>query len=97
MLFEKLFHCKKKGRINRRKMTVHVDGVEPFKNEKFEGFSLYWSGNIGFGQYVIYRGTGENEWHADSECMDSNDDKWFIKRLLLDFVSQVKIDEVGRK
>ena len=92
MLFEKLFRRKKKGRINRKKMTVRVDGVEPFKNEWFEGFTIYWSGNIGFGQYTIYRSNGSEEWCGDSECMDSNDDKWFIKRLLSDFVSQLEID-----
>lgn len=92
MLFEKLFHRKKKDHIDRKKMTVRVDGVEPFKNEAFEGFTIYWSGNIGFGQYTIYRSGGSAEWYGDSESMDSDDDKWFIKRLLDDFVSQLKID-----
>lgn len=92
-MFKKMFHRKKKGRIDRKKVEVHVDAVEPFVNEKCSGITIYWYGSPGFGQYTLYRHNEEGaKWRGDSEYMDSNDDKWFIDLLLKDFVSQLEVD-----
>lgn len=77
------------GRLDRNRIEVEVTELEPFINEKFQGFKLIWVGNIGFGEYIIYT-DGEN-WYADSECMDGNDDKWFIQKLMSSFIEKLKI------
>jgi hypothetical protein len=42
---------------------------------------IFWSSSIGFGQYDLWKNQDE-KWYGDSECMDSQDDKDFIKKLL---------------
>jgi hypothetical protein len=42
---------------------------------------ISWSSTIGFGTYDLYKDQ-KGKWHGDSECMDNNDDKDFIKKLL---------------
>lgn len=73
--------------------NVTVDEIIPFKNEEYEGLCFKWYGNIGFGEYNIYRKTSENQWHGDSECMDTNDDKSFLKILMEQFIERIDIDK----
>lgn len=73
-------------------IDIKINFVIPFKNEKYEGICIKWNGNIGFGEYTLYKTNEEDGWHADSECMDSNDDKAFLKILMEQFIKQVKID-----
>lgn len=42
------------GRLDRDKVQVEVVGIMPYKNDKYAGIKLIWSGNIGFGEYEIY-------------------------------------------
>ena len=79
------------GRINRDKCVVDVYEVEPFVNEDYKGVILRWESNIGFGEYTLYFENGE--WHGDSECMDSTEDKWFLKKLLDNFIEKLKVEE----
>ena len=82
------------SRLDRDKVEVVVDSLEPFKNEEAQGFILNWSGNIGFGQYTIYQNVDDPcKWKGDSECMDHPDDKWFIKKLLESFINQLEVTE----
>ena len=65
----------------------------PFVNKKHCGFILEWSGNIGFGEYIIYLDAkNDEEWYGDSECMDKSDDKWFLELLMKDFINKTIID-----
>ncbi len=48
---------------------------------------IRWSSDIGFGEYVIsgvpkITNPEKIQWLADTECMDSNDDKSFGRKLL---------------
>lgn len=80
--------------MTRDKVKVEVDTIEPFSNDEYKGFKIIWYGNIGFGEYTIYQNVDDpNKWKADSEHMDSQHDKWFIKRLLENFIDQLEITE----
>lgn len=74
---------------------LEIDKVNPFKNEKYEGFTISWSSDIGFGEYRIYRKTEEETgiWYGDSECMDMNDDKAFLEELMSLFIKRIQIIE----
>lgn len=65
--------------------------VEPFVNEKYTGSVIRWDSDIGFGEYTIYKANGSSTWQADSEHMDSNNDKAFLKELLKLFVDKLDI------
>lgn len=62
--------------IDRSTVKVRVTDIDTFKT----GFVIKWEGNIGFGEYTIYKNQGV--WKADSECMDTDDDHWFLDLLL---------------
>lgn len=79
--------------INGKEVEVYVDDIEPFVNEKYTGFKILWSGNIGFGEYTIYKKNGEEAWYADDEYMENpKEDRTFLKMLLDDFIKQVKVE-----
>lgn len=52
---------------------------------------MYWSSNIGFGEYALLYDKEQNAWFADSECMDSNDDKAFLTELMSKFIEKVEV------
>lgn len=82
------------GNLNKDDVRVEVNGLQPFVNSEYQGFSIIWSGNIGFGEYTIYQNVDDpNKWKAESECMDSQEDKWFLKKLLENFIDQLEITE----
>mgnify|MGYP007102017200 FL=1 len=70
--------------LDKNKVRVRVDDIEPFNNDDLAGFVIKWSGNIGFGEYTIYKTKSDEKWHADSEYMDGIDDHWFLDLLLDD-------------
>lgn len=70
---------------------LNIDDIEIYKNENYQGFKIYWSANIGFGIYEIYKDNSDGKWYADSECMDSNDDKSFGKMLFEAFLKKITI------
>ena len=55
--------------------------VEFYDNEGYTGIELSWTSNIGFGVYNALCDKKSGRFILDSECMDSKDDKAFIKRL----------------
>lgn len=75
------------------KYEIHVDDIQPFVNDEYIGFKILWSGNIGFGEYTIYKYANGNTWYSDDECMENpKEDKKFLKELLNNFVMQVKVE-----
>lgn len=75
------------GLLDRSTVEIEVVDIEPFVNEACCGFTIYWKGSIGFGQYTIYKSAVDNQWRADSEYMDSADDTWFLDKLIEKFKS----------
>ena len=72
-------------------INLCVHEVEPFMNEKYDGFVITWNSDIGFGEYTVYKAIGSADWKADSEHMDNNEDKAFLKELLKQFVEKLDI------
>ena len=73
------------------KINLEICDINAFVNERGSGFVISWNSDIGFGEYTIYRRTGEEKWCGDSEHMDSNEDKAFIIELLKLFVEKLYI------
>ena len=61
-----------------------------YNSDESNGFIIEWDSDIGFGQYTIYK--TPDGFAADSEHMDSNEDKEFIKELMRLFIEDLKID-----
>lgn len=78
-------------RIEVNNINLDAYEIKPFVNEKFTGLVIRWDSDIGFGEYTIYKEVGSNEWHADSEHMDSNEDKDFIKELMKLFIEKLDV------
>ena len=74
---------------------IHLQIVDfvPFVNEKYIGFNIEWVSDIGFGEYTVYRTYDSEEWKAESEHMDSNEDKDFIKELMKLFIEKLTVEE----
>lgn len=78
--------------MKENKYEIHVDDIQPFVNDQYIGFKILWSGNIGFGEYTIYKYANGNTWYADDEYMEnSKEDKKFLKELLNNFIMQVNV------
>ena len=73
-------------------INLRLVDVIPFINEGHSGFIIAWSSDIGYGEYTIYKPANSDKWHADSETMDSNEDKDFIKELMKLFVEDLIIE-----
>lgn len=73
------------------KINLDTYEVEPFVNEKYTGIVIKWDSDIGFGEYTIYKAVGSDKWQADSEHMDSNEDKAFLNGLLKQFITALDI------
>ena len=59
----------------------------------YSGFRILWSGDIGWGEYTLYKKIGNNnEWFWDDEHMENPEgDKAFLKLLLNDFATQIEV------
>lgn len=73
------------------KINLDAYEIEPFINEKYGGFVIRWDSDIGFGEYTIYKAVGSDKWQADSEHMDSSEDRAFLIELLSQFVNSLEI------
>ena len=80
-------------RYDVKEIDLTIDDFRPFVNDKFEGFVIEWSSNIGFGEYTVYRylDSEEWEWFADSETMDYQNNKEFITELMRLFIKDIKV------
>ena len=81
----------KMKKFNVNKINLEIEEIIPFCNTKASGLYIDWSSDIGFGGYTIYREHGSDKWEAQSEYMDSNDDKNFLKKLLEKFVEMIEV------
>jgi len=72
---------------------LQIEDLIPFSNDRGAGFIILWYSDIGFGEYTVYQHKGSKEWKADSEHMDSNEDKDFIKELMKLFIEKLIIQE----
>lgn len=75
------------------KIHLKIYEVRPFEYTKSVGFTILWSSDIGFGEYTIYRMKDSQKWVADSEHMDINEDKAFVKELMRLFIEKLEIKE----
>jgi hypothetical protein len=73
------------------KINLCIHEVAPFTNKQFSGFQISWGSDIGFGTYTIYKAAGSNTWCGESEHMDINEDKSFVKELFKLFIDQLEI------
>lgn len=73
-------------------INLRVTDVVPFINEMHSGFIIEWSSDIGWGEYTIYKPADSDEWYGDSEYMDNNEDKDFIKELTKLFIDRLVIE-----
>lgn len=62
---------------NVNKINLQISDIDFFKS----GMVILWSSDIGFGEYIITKEEG-GELIGLSECMDIQEDKAFIKKLL---------------
>lgn len=74
-------------------INLQIDDLVTFVNEEYIGFIIEWSSDIGFGQYTVYRTCDSEEWKAESEHMDSNEDKEFIKELMKLFIAKLNVED----
>ena len=74
-------------------INLEVYDVQAFVNERGSGIIISWDSNIGFGEYTIYKRVDSDEWCADSEHMDDNEDKDFIKELMKLFIEKLDVAE----
>jgi hypothetical protein len=72
-------------------INLEVYDIRPFVNERGSGFVIEWDSDIGFGEYTIYKRADSDEWRGDSEHMDNNTDKDFIKELMKLFIDNLNI------
>lgn len=61
---------------------LEITEINSYSNPSFDGVSMYWTSNIGFGECQFYKAKGDDTWHVDTESMCSNEDKTFLKMLL---------------
>lgn len=78
-------------RIEVDKINLDAYDIEPFVNEKYTGFVIKWDSDIGFGKYTIYKSADSDKWYGDSEYMDNNEDKDFLKELMKLFIEKLDV------
>lgn len=73
---------------------INLDAYEikPFVNEMYTGIVIKWDSDIGFGEYTIFKPVDSDQWYAESEYMDTNEDKSFIKELMKLFIEKINIE-----
>ena len=77
--------------VNRKgkEQEVEVSAICPYVNDKYKGITIEWVGTNGWGEYTIF--IADDKISGDSECMDGNDDKRFLKALFDDILAQIDI------
>ena len=83
---------------NVNEINLRVNEVRPFVMGDESGVLIMWSSDIGFGEYTI-RSTPsisnpeKKRWLVESECMDTDEDKAFGKKLLELWLDQCLVIE----
>lgn len=79
---------------SKKEIKLYDIEVEAYQNSNdTEVICIRWSGNIGFGEYTIYRPKNKVGWIGDSECMDTNNNKEFLKLLLDKFIESITVEQ----
>ena len=81
---------------NVNEIDLRIENIEPFVFDDCRGVVISWSSKIGFGQYTLravpsISDPNRTQWLAESECMDSNEDLSFGRKLLELWLDQVFI------
>lgn len=63
-------------------INLQVSDVDFFCNDQYEGMNIAWVADIGFGEYCIVKEKETGKWIGESECMDINEDKAFLSKLM---------------
>ena len=73
------------------KSPITLTQAFPFENDQYEGGELHWIGEMGFGQYTIYRPVKDdktdNTWYVYTEHMS----KSWLPDLLEQWVEQMEV------
>ena len=77
--------------MKREITNLEITEINPYSNPSFDGVSIYWTANIGFGECQFYKANGEDKWLVDTEHMCSNEDKTFLKMLLDKLAGMVEV------
>lgn len=72
---------------------ITIDEVWPVSTEICPngGIGVDWTARIGWGQWTLYWGE-DGKLHADTECLDNNENKLFTKAILHALVDEIVID-----
>ena len=77
----------------------------PFVNDKYDGFILGWSSNIGFGELTFSKAHinsakeyyaikyNDGDWNVQTEAMSDNNDKEFIQLVMNKFIEKLNVVE----
>lgn len=67
--------------------------IEGFDSDEYTGIDISWFGDLGFGHYTIMKNIYDEQDHiiGDSEHMDTQDDKSFLKALFNKLLEKVEI------
>ena len=73
---------------------LQIDEVWPVSTKVCPngGIGVYWSGDVGFGEFVLTWGD-DGKLHADTEHMDRGEDKRFTEAILKLLAAHIIIDD----
>ena len=77
------------------KDRVWIDMIMPIPIREmfpYGGIVVEWSGTIGWGEYSLYWGK-DKKLHADTEHMDSDENREFTREILSQLVDRIIIDD----
>lgn len=88
-------NCERSYVCNARKLpankNLQIANVHMDFNKLNLVIVIEWCSDCGCGDYTIYKDRADSTWKADSEGVDSNKDKEFIKELLRLFADELTI------
>jgi len=72
---------------------LQIDEMWPVSTSVYPngGIGVYWSGNIGFGEFILAWGE-DGKLHVDTEYLDNEQDRRFTQTILSLIAEQVVID-----
>ena len=75
----------------KEEIVVNEVSINAFDNTEDKSvIVISWAANIGWGQYTLIE-QEDGSWTGDSEFMDDNDDKDFLKMLFDKFIEGVTV------
>ncbi len=71
--------------------SIQIEKIHTAFHEELSIIRIEWNSNQGFGQYDITYNKLTSELTGDSECMDNNEDKEFLKKLFSLIIEKIQI------